>query len=344
MRRIQARREFPDSDQRQGSQTVVPDAKIDQRPWPASPHLRETSGEEAAMFTTQTRKEIEIVAARIGVEPAALLAIAEVEAAGRAYATVNGRKEPLIRFEGHYFDRRLPAGKRAAAREAGLADPKAGAVKNPASQAARWAMLGKAAAIDHKAAHESVSWGIGQVMGAHWEWLGYADIDALVGEARSGVGGQISLMARYIDKAGLAAAIRRRDWAAFARAYNGPDYKRQGYDRKIAEAYENHAGEVAGASPASTDSVLRRGSAGDAVRDLQMRLGAAGYAMSVDGVFGRFTESAVRDFQRARGLVVDGVAGRRTREMLRGVATEMQPPSITFWPRFLQWLDRLWRD
>lgn len=183
------------------------------------------------MFTTEVRNEIETDASRIGVEPAALLAIAEVEAAGRAYATVNGRKEPLIRFEGHYFDRRLPAAKRSAARDAGLADPKSGAVKNPASQAARWAMLARASAIDHKAAHESVSWGLGQVMGAHWEWLGYPGIDELVAEARSGVGGQISLMARYIDRAGLAAAIRRRDWAAFARGYNGPGYKRHGYDQ-----------------------------------------------------------------------------------------------------------------
>ncbi|MBX3573248.1 MAG: DUF3380 domain-containing protein [Mesorhizobium sp.] len=296
------------------------------------------------MFTTNVRNEIEIVATRIGIEPAALLAITEVEAAGRAYATVNGRKEPLIRFEGHYFDRRLPSSKRAAAREAGLADPKAGTVKNPTSQAARWAMLAKAAAIDHKAAHESVSWGLGQVMGAHWEWLGYAGVDALVAEARSGVGGQITLMARYIDKAGLAVAIRRRDWAAFARAYNGPGYKRHGYDRKIAAAYAKYAGEAAAAPPAAVVPDLRRGSKGDDVRYLQDLLAAAGYRISADGMFGRLTEDAVRDFQRARGLVVDGIAGPRTLETLRGVATETHRPETPFWPWFLHWLRRLWRD
>ena len=296
------------------------------------------------MFTKEVRNEIETVAIRIGVEPAALLAIAEVEAAGRAYATANGRREPVIRFEGHYFDRRLPAAKRPAAREAGLAAPKAGAVKNPASQAARWAMLAKAAEIDHRAAHESVSWGIGQVMGAHWEWLGYADIDALVAEARSGVGGQISLMARYIDKAGLAAAIRRRDWAAFARAYNGPGYERHAYDRKIPAVYAKYSGEAAAAPPAAAGPTLRRGSAGDAVRNLQGLLAAAGYRVSADGVFGRLTESAVRDFQRARALVVDGIAGPRTLEALRGIATEIQPPDTPFWPWFLDWLRRLWRD
>lgn len=296
------------------------------------------------MFTTQTRNEIETVAARIGVEPAALLAIAEVEAAGRAYATVSGRKEPLIRFEGHYFDRRLPSSKRAAAREAGLADPKAGTVKNPTSQTARWAMLAKAAAIDHKAAHESVSWGLGQVMGAHWEWLGYPGIDALVAEARSGVSGQISLMARYIDKAGLAAAIRRRDWVAFARAYNGPSYKHHGYDRKIAEAHSKYAGETAAVPPVVPVLGLRRGSTGDAVRDLQSLLAVAGYRISADGVFGRLTEDAVRDFQRARALVVDGIAGPQTLETLKGIATEIQQPDTAFWPWFLDWLRHLWRD
>ncbi|MGB3388333.1 MAG: N-acetylmuramidase domain-containing protein, partial [Pseudaminobacter sp.] len=92
----------------------------------------------------------------------------------------------------------------------------------------------------HQAAHESVSWGIAQVMGAHWQWLGYGDIDALVAEARSGVAGQIRLMMRYIEKSGLAAALRKHDWGGFARGYNGPDYKRRSYDAKIAAAYEKY--------------------------------------------------------------------------------------------------------
>ena len=50
-----------------------------------------------------------------------LLAVAEVESAGRVVATVFGRKEPLIRFEGHYFDNRLTDEERARARRLGLA-------------------------------------------------------------------------------------------------------------------------------------------------------------------------------------------------------------------------------
>lgn len=193
------------------------------------------------MFSKEVITEITAVAADMDLEPAALLAIAEVESAGKPFAVVGGRHEPLIRFEGHYFDRRLSPDNRKAARAAGLSSPTAGRIANPATQAARWSLVARAAAIDRKAAHESVSWGLGQVMGAHWAWLGYADVAALVAEARSGSGGQARLMARYIDKAGLAAAIRRRDWAAFGRGYNGPAFARNGYDRKIAAAYKRYS-------------------------------------------------------------------------------------------------------
>ncbi|WP_315925392.1 N-acetylmuramidase domain-containing protein [Mesorhizobium sp. SP-1A] len=269
------------------------------------------------MFSQDILNEIDEAARAANIEPAALLAVAELESGGRAHAVVNGRREPLIRFEAHYFDRRLDADKRAEAREQGLAAPVAGAVPNPKTQAARWRMLERAAAIDAKAAYESTSWGLGQVMGSHWAWLGYAGVDALVAEARSGVAGQIRLMLRYIDKAGLAQALRSRDWAAFARGYNGPGYERNGYDRKLAAAYARHAkgSERQDATPATP--LLRRGSRGEAVRTLQDELGRAGHALSADGLFGPATEAAVRNFQSAHGLAADGIAGPQTLKALR---------------------------
>ena len=193
------------------------------------------------MFTDKTIAEIAAVANELGIEPATLIAVAEVESGGKAFASVETRHEPLIRFEGHYFDRRLAPAERDIARKAGLASPVAGKIANPVTQIARWRMLDRAAAINRRAAYESVSWGLGQVMGAHWAWLGYAGIDALVAEARSGAGGQAQLMARYIEKTGLLGSLRKRDWTGFARGYNGPAYARHGYDRKIAAAYARHS-------------------------------------------------------------------------------------------------------
>ncbi|MAS06492.1 MAG: peptidoglycan-binding protein [Ahrensia sp.] len=264
------------------------------------------------MFSAEVRKEIEAVAREAGLEPAALLAIAEVESGGRAFAIVGGKREPLIRFEGHYFDRLVDDGKRARARAKGLASPSMGAV-NPASQAARWALLKDAMEIDRAAALQSVSWGIGQVMGSHWKALGYGSVEELVAEARSGVAGQIRLMLRFLVTNRLIGTIRRHDWAAFARAYNGPRYKVHRYDSRIAAAYAKHK---RGGAPAAPGDMLRRGDRGEAVKDLQRALTAAGYPIAQDGAFGPATARAVERFQSDHGLGVDGIAGPATFDAL----------------------------
>ena len=66
------------------------------------------------------------------------------------------------------------------------------------------------------------------------------------------------------------------------------------------------------ASGAGAEPVLRTTAKGGAVRRLQRLLTAAGHPLEVDGHFGRLTAEAVRAFQSARGLVVDGVVGPRT--------------------------------
>lgn len=269
------------------------------------------------MFNDAVVKEAHAAATLAGIEPAALLAVMEVESGGRLFAVVNRRNEPLIRFEGHYFDRRLSGRKQARARKLGLASPTAGAIANPSTQAGRWALLGKATEIDAKAAYESTSWGIGQVMGAHWLWLGFASVQALVAEARSGAAGQIRLMVRYIDKAGLIGALNAHDWPAFARGYNGPGYARNSYDSKLAAAYARHAS----GSGRTTDPVLRLGSKGEAVADLQRHLARLGYSLQADGLFGPATREAVRRFQKDKGLAADGIVGPQTRATLDGAAS-----------------------
>ena len=261
------------------------------------------------MFDDATLRAVRSHAARLKIEEAALLAVIEVESAGKAFALVDGRQEPLIRWEGHYFDRRLKQEKRERARSAGLAHPSAGAVKNPASQAARWAMLNRAAAIDAQAAYESASYGVGQVMGAHWGALGYASVQAFVKRVRKDLAGQIEVTVRYIEKFGLVGALQRLDFAAFARGYNGPAYAKMGYHTKMKRAYERHAGKKA---VSKADGMLRAGSKGARVRELQALLVRAGFPVKVDGDYGPSTEDAVMAFQKSAGITVDGVAGPET--------------------------------
>lgn len=285
------------------------------------------------MFAAGTISEIAAVATENGIEPAALLAVAEVESGGRVYATVNGRHEPLIRFEGHYFDRRLNGATREQARAAGLSSPVAGIIANPASQTARWRMLTRAMAIDRKAACESVSWGLGQVMGAHWAWLGFSSVDALVEEARGGAAGQVRLMVRYIVKAGLRDALAGHDWARFARGYNGPNYRKNRYHTRLAAAYRRHVGRNVPISNEAMTAPLRRGSRGTRITDLQVALTAAGYPLQTDGAFGPLTDAALRRFQRDHGLAVDGIAGPDTMQALR--------KSLSVAARLSSWWSRL---
>ncbi len=79
---------------------------------------------------------------------------------------------------------------------------------------------------------------------------------------------------------------------------------------------------IVSSSFAATSSrpVLRQGSSGTAVRELQQALRNAGHAVDVDGQFGPQTRNAVLAFQRARGLSADGIVGAQTWGALGSVA------------------------
>lgn len=270
----------------------------------------------------------------LGLEPAALEAVVMVESGGRIFAKVGGRNEPLIRFEGHYFDRLIRPPLRAEARVLGLASPRAEVIANPPGQAERWQMLARAAGLDQDAAYQSVSWGIGQVMGAHWKVLGYESVDHLVAEARSGFEGQLRLMLAFIKQAGLMPALTSLDWRAFARGYNGPGFARHGYDRKLEAAYLRAGGSQAGA-------ILKSGMRGQAVAALQARLAGLGHRLAADGVFGPETERAVRMFQESRRLQVDGMVGPATRAALDHASEPSEKPTHGMAARLAAFLRRL---
>lgn len=61
------------------------------------------------------------------------------------------------------------------------------------------------------------------------------------------------------------------------------------------------------------EPTLKKGSKGQAVKDLQEALKALGFSPGkVDGLFGTATEKAVKAFQASVGIDVDGIVGRVT--------------------------------
>jgi len=66
-------------------------------------------------------------------------------------------------------------------------------------------------------------------------------------------------------------------------------------------------------------SILKKGSRGSQVIDLQNRLIKLGYLSGkADGIYGPLTEQAVKKFQKDHGLIVDGIAGPKTLSSLYG--------------------------
>ena len=101
---------------------------------------------------------------------------------------------------------------------------------------------------------------------------------------------------------------------------------------KMYEVYNDIANKLLSSSlrPGEYPGILRRGSSGTAVRELQFYLYLlSAYessipAVGIDGSFGAATENAVRAYQRFAGLTVDGIVGRATWESLYGKASALR--------------------
>lgn len=271
------------------------------------------------MLSPFVESELRRIAAEREIDAAALLAVVDVESGGQAFTEIGGAPMPLICFEYHVFHRQLRPAARPAAVGAGLAAPRWGQLPYPRSQRARYALLARAKLIDREAAYAACSWGVGQVLGENARWLGYESAEALADEACAGIGGQVWLMLRFIDRRGLLDALAARDWVRFAEGYNGPLQARHDYAGRMALAFARWSQR----DPATdADPMLATGATGDAVCRLQRALDACGVDLAVDGVFGTETRRALRQFQAEHGLVRDGVAGSRTWARLRAVMQE----------------------
>jgi hypothetical protein len=170
------------------------------------------------------------------IEPAALWAVRDVEASGSGFA--DGR--PKLLFEPHRFSR--ATGHRFDGSHPTISYRSWDRTRYPASQAARYDQLLDAIALDVDAGFASASYGAFQILGENWKICGEDDpFDFAITEAMGELG-QLRHFTRFCHGNGLVPALRRKDWAAFARGYNGTAYKVNRYDEKLAAAYRARGG------------------------------------------------------------------------------------------------------
>ncbi|MBD0363423.1 MAG: peptidoglycan-binding protein [Coleofasciculus sp. C3-bin4] len=78
----------------------------------------------------------------------------------------------------------------------------------------------------------------------------------------------------------------------------------------------------------SSNGILQLGDRGSQVSVLQESLAAAGFSGGASGIFDEATQDAVRRFQQAKGLIVDGIVGSQTRAALPAIGGS-NPASAT---------------
>lgn len=183
---------------------------------------------------------LDALAARIGIDVAAAVAVVSVESGGRAFGD-DGRM--IVRFEPHVFARYLGTRRRREFEahfrlrgrvpwEGHTFRTATGGAWRPfhGAQRTEWEALDVARGIADDLALRSTSMGLAQVMGFNHALIGHRTPRAMFEALSSDVRYHLLAMFDFIRSTGSASpavdALRREDYVAFARTYNGAGHAR----------------------------------------------------------------------------------------------------------------------
>lgn len=234
---------------------------------------------------------------KLGIDAATLWAMLHVETGCCGYLA---SRRPQILFERHLFSQLTH----------GQFDSTAPDVSNPvaggygAAGDFQYTRLAKAYTVDpndpadlsvmtptRSAALQSASWGLGQVLGANAQHVGFASVSEMVNAMAESEDRQLDAVVGFILDKRLETALQQQRWADYASVYNGPSYARNQYDTRLAQAYALF--KDASKRPDLT------------VRTAQLLLFLLGYdPQGIDGGLGAHTLTALHNFQAAQGLTL----------------------------------------
>lgn len=181
--------------------------------------------------------DYERAARELGVEVATVRAVASVEAGGRT--GFDKKKRPKILFEIHKF--RKHTGHRYDKSHPHLSAPYKSKHRRASYGRDQWDVIQQAFALDHEAAVKSASWGLFQVMGENFTNVGWKHVRRFVIDMFASEGQHLHAFLGFCKANNLVQHLRNRNWAAFARGYNGADYASNAYDVKMAAAYKRYS-------------------------------------------------------------------------------------------------------
>jgi hypothetical protein len=179
-----------------------------------------------------TNKDFENAGSKIGVEPAKIRAVDEIESLGSGFLE-NG--EPKILFEAHWFHK-LTDGEYTED-HSNISSRRWDRSLYEGGQAEH-DRLQKAVKLDREAALQSASWGRYQIMGFNWDKCGYESLQKFINAMYRSEADHLDAFVEFIKSEDIVDELRESDWHGFARVYNGPGYKKNHYAERMKESYE----------------------------------------------------------------------------------------------------------
>ena len=176
----------------------------------------------------------------LGVEPEVLMAVVKVETGGSSGFLASGH--PKVLYEAHYAYNLL--------KKAGKGNIEELLRKYPALLSKVWnkslykggerewnRLEAARKYIDKEIADQSTSWGMFQIMGVNFSKCGCSSINEFVKLMEQSEYSQFVLGIRFMKNTGLIPYLQAKNWAEFARRYNGSGYKENSYDTKLKKSY-----------------------------------------------------------------------------------------------------------
>lgn len=185
----------------------------------------------ATRYSHLTDEDFKLVAEELGVEVAAMKAVVAIEA-GAAMKGFWAPGIPVINFDRTMYAKyRNSAPSKSGAKGEKLPEGLSGYAKS------EWTQLINARKVNAQGANMGTFWGMFQIGGFNYKLCGCKSVDEFVRLMAYSELEQLELFAAFISNTGMLKDLKAKNWAAFARKYNGPSYARRGYHTKMANAY-----------------------------------------------------------------------------------------------------------
>lgn len=188
-------------------------------------------------YTHLTEEDFRIVADELDIEVAVIKAVVIIEA-GQQMKGFWAPGIPVINFDASMYAKyksKVPS-KEGAKGEKVPEGLKGYALKE-------WTQLINARKTNAQGANMGTFWGMFQIGGFNYKLCGCNGVDEFVRLMANSELDQLELFAAFITNTKMVEDLRNKNWAAFARKYNGPSYAKRGYHTKMANAYKKFLAE-----------------------------------------------------------------------------------------------------